>query len=70
MEMITSKTTLSEVLKHPGAKEILSDFNLPCLNCPMMALEMKGLTLGEACQMYNLNLKRLLEKLNKVEKYK
>ncbi len=60
----TAKTTLAEVLKHSGAREVLAEFNLPCLECPMMALEREKLTLGEICQMYGINLQSLLEKLN------
>ncbi len=62
----TSRTTLEKALKHSGAKEVLAEFNLPCLSCPMMALEMGKLTLGEICQMYGIDFQSLLEKLNSI----
>jgi hypothetical protein len=62
---ITKNTTLDKVLKCPGAKEILADYDLPCLYCPMAQFEMENLTLGEVCVRYNINLKDLLKRLNK-----
>lgn len=65
---INKHTTLAEVLKYPGAKEILAKYKLPCLWCPMAKFEMENLTLGQVCKMYNINLKELLKELNQGRK--
>ena len=61
---ITSKITLSQILKYPGAKEVLAKHKLPCLWCPLAKFEMENLTLGKICKMYNINLEKLLKELN------
>ncbi|MGB2762646.1 MAG: hypothetical protein WBC21_03895 [Minisyncoccales bacterium] len=63
---ITKNTTLLEILKCPEAKEILAEYEVPCVFCPMARFEMENLTLGEICTRYNINLKDLLKRLNKV----
>ena len=65
---ITKDTTLAKVLEIKGAEEILSRFQIPCLGCPMAQMEMNTLKLGDICSMYGLNLKKLLEELNKLLK--
>ncbi len=62
---ITSKISLSQILKYPGAEEILAKYKLPCLWCPLAKFEMENLALGEICKMYNINLEKLLKELNK-----
>jgi len=61
---ITKNTTLAEILKIPGAEDILAKFNLPCLWCPMMKTEMHKLKIGQICEMYNIDIKKLLKELN------
>ena len=61
---ITSKITLSQILKYPGAGKILAKYKLPCLWCPLAKFEMENLTLGKICKMYNINLEKLLKELN------
>lgn len=61
---ITKETTLFEILKYPKSKKILAKHNLPCLNCPIAAFEMKNLKINQICEMYNINLKELLKELN------
>jgi hybrid cluster-associated redox disulfide protein len=62
---ITKDTTLAEILKLPEANKILAKYNLPCLDCPAASFEVDQLKIGDVCQMYNINLKKLLEELNK-----
>jgi len=61
---ITKNTTLEKILKTPGAENILSKYNLPCLSCPMAAQEISKLKLGNVCEAYGLDLKNLLKDLN------
>jgi len=63
---ITANSTLAEIIKQKGAEKILMEFGLPCLSCPMAQMEMPYLKLGDVCQRYNLNLKEILLKLNKL----
>lgn len=62
---ITKDTTLDEILKFPKAGNILAKYNLPCLHCPMAALEMNMLRIGEVAKMYGIDIKNLLKELNK-----
>ena len=61
---ITKQTTLAKILKIPGAEHILAKFNLPCLWCPMMKHEMGKLKLGQICETYNIDIKKLVKELN------
>ncbi len=61
----TKDSTLAEVLKTKGAEEILAKYNLPCLTCPMAQFEIQKLTLGQVCEMYGIDVDKLLEELNK-----
>ncbi len=67
-QKITEKTTLQEALKVKGAEEVLSKFKLPCLHCPMAAYELHALQIGEVCNRYGIDSKKLLEELNKLLK--
>lgn len=66
MDKITKNTTLAEVLRHPGAAEVLSKHKLPCLHCPMAAFELGTLKLGEVAEAYGVDLESLLKDLNKL----
>jgi len=65
LDKITKDSTLTEICKRPGAREILAKYHCPCLHCPMASLEMGSLKIGEICQMYNLDIDNLLKELNK-----
>lgn len=65
MLRITKETTLAEILKEPGTEEILKKFNLPCLSCPFAEIEMKELKIGAVCEMYGIDIKKILKELNK-----
>lgn len=62
---ITDDTTLAEILEYPKASEILEKYKLPCLHCPMSAYEMGTLRIGDVANMYGIDIKGLLEELNK-----
>lgn len=64
-EKITEDTVVADVLKRPGASEILSRYNLPCMHCPMAAYEMGSLKMGYVARKYGIDLERLLSELNK-----
>ena len=65
---ITKDTTLAKVLEINGAEKILSEFQMPCLGCAMAQMEMDTLRLGDICNMYGLNIEKILEELNKLLK--
>ena len=64
-EKITKNSTLADVLSTARAEEILGKHGVPCVTCPMAAMEMEKLQIGDICQMYNVDLKALLKDLNK-----
>jgi len=68
MFQITKDTTLAQILKKPEARKILVKYNLPCLDCPFAKLEMENLKIGDICQMYGIDIKKLLKELNGVYK--
>ena len=58
-EKITKETILGDILKkHNGAK-ILKKYKLPCLSCPMAALEMGILKIGDVSRMYGIDIDNL-----------
>ena len=61
---INKESSLAEILKKPGMAEILAKNNLPCLYCPMARYEIEKLKLGDICQAYHLDLKKILKELN------
>lgn len=61
----TKNSTLAEVLENPKNQEIVKKFNIPCLGCPFAQIEMNSLTLEEITKLYQIDLKKLLEELNK-----
>jgi len=65
--IITEQSLLGDVLKKPYGKRILSQFRLPCLSCPMAALEMGVLKIGDVSRMYGVDLQGLLKALNDEE---
>lgn len=70
MKKITKNTTLAELLNDKKSKkyiEILNEFKLPCLHCPFAIFEIYNLTLEDVCKNYQIDLKDLLKKLNKIK---
>lgn len=66
--LITKNTTLSELLGNPKAVEILAKYRLPCLSCPFAKAEMETLKIGDVCKMYGLNMDKLLNDLQEMDK--
>jgi hybrid cluster-associated redox disulfide protein len=62
---ITKEMTLAEILNRKGAEKILQKYNFPCLTCPMAKFEIENLKIGQVCEMYGINLEKVLEELNK-----
>ena len=62
---INSKTTLAKIIDKKGGAKILMKNGVPCLSCPMAAVEIDKLEIGKVCKMYGLNLKKILADLNK-----
>ncbi|MEK7173041.1 MAG: hypothetical protein AAB740_03625 [Patescibacteria group bacterium] len=67
-QKINEKTFLAEIMEKEGAQEILAKYKVPCLTCPMAQYEMQALTIGDVCQMYGLDLPKLLVELNQIAK--
>lgn len=65
-EKVTKNTTLGKILEVPEAKEVLSKYKLPCLTCPMAALEMGKLKIGRVTDAYGIELDGLLKELNEL----
>jgi len=64
---ITEKSTLKEILEIKGAGEILMENGVPCLSCPMASFEIDKLKIGEVCEMYRLNLEKILKEIDKLK---
>ena len=64
MKKITKETKLSEILKAKKARGVLLKYNLPCLKCPFLQVEMEKLTLGQVCEVYGIDIEGLLKELN------
>jgi hybrid cluster-associated redox disulfide protein len=61
---ITKKTLVSEIMhQNPKTAEILIKEGMLCMGCPHAMSE----TLEQACQTHGLDVKILLEKLNKIK---
>lgn len=63
---VTKDTILGDILKIEGAREVLSKYKLPCLTCPMAALEMGKLKIGQVAEAYDIDLDSLLKELNRL----
>jgi hybrid cluster-associated redox disulfide protein len=62
---ITKETTLAEIIGISGTEEVLAKHGVPCVTCPYAKMEMDKLKLGEICQMYGVDVDKLLKNLNK-----
>ena len=60
----TENTPLAEILEKPELVKILAKYNLPCLDCPFAKSEMENLRIGQVCQMYDIDVKKLFKELN------
>jgi hybrid cluster-associated redox disulfide protein len=60
---IKKDTLLKDILEIKGASEILSQYRLPCLSCPLATFELGQLTLEDVCHFYKIDLEKLLQEL-------
>ena len=65
MAKITKNTTLEKILELKNGEEILHKNFVPCVNCAMAPMEMSDLKIGDVCRIYKLDLKKILNELNK-----
>jgi len=64
MKKFTEKSTLKEILKSKNGDEILAKNGVPCVSCPMAKFEIERLKIGQVCEIYGLNIKKIIEELN------
>ena len=58
---VTKRTLIAEILMiNPNVREILTGFGLHCLGCPMSQME----SLEDACEVHELDIDVVLEKVN------
>ncbi|MBQ8424937.1 MAG: DUF1858 domain-containing protein [Clostridia bacterium] len=58
---VTKRTLIAELLMiNPNVREILTGFGLHCLGCPMSQME----SLEDACEVHELDIDVVLEKVN------
>lgn len=62
---ITKDTVLGKIFEKPDANEILTKHGVPCVTCPMAQMELNTLKIGDVCKKYGIDIKKLLEDLNK-----
>ncbi|PKP61221.1 MAG: hypothetical protein CVT88_00655 [Candidatus Altiarchaeales archaeon HGW-Altiarchaeales-1] len=65
--MFTGESTYQEVISKEGTLKILAKHGVPCVSCPMAKYEMAKLKLGDISEMYGIDLKALLDDLNKLK---
>lgn len=70
MPKFTKETILAEIMKIPGAQEVLAKYNLPCLSCPFAKFETEKLKIGQVCQMYGIDVDNLIKDLSKLNSKK
>ncbi len=67
MASVTEDTTVAKILEIKGAEEILRNYKFPCLGCPMAQMEIHMLKVGEVCDLYGIDSKKLISELNKLK---
>ncbi len=63
---IDENTTLAEVYSIKGSDEVLRMLNVPCVSCSFAVMEMDMLKLGDICDMYGLDKKKVILSLRKL----
>ncbi len=63
--VFTEESKVKELLESEKGPEIMSKFGVPCPTCPHFLEEAGKLTIGDACETYGIDVKKLLEELNK-----
>ncbi|MCF7906597.1 disulfide oxidoreductase [Patescibacteria group bacterium] len=57
-------TKLGEIIKSSKGNEVLHRNGVPCVTCPMAQFELETLEIGQICEMYGLDLEKILKELN------
>ncbi|MEM1689790.1 MAG: hypothetical protein QXU01_02570 [Candidatus Hadarchaeales archaeon] len=65
-QKISENTPLTEVLKIPGATEVLLRNNFPCIMCPLAFFEIGTMKLGDVIKAYNLDAEKIIKELNQL----
>jgi len=65
MAKFNKDSKLSEIIASEKGRQILMEFGVPCPTCPFFAAEAEKLTIGDVCNMYGIDVEKLLEALNK-----
>jgi hypothetical protein len=68
MKKITEKTNLTEILNNPKLVEVLEKYHFPCLTCPFAKMEIENLEIGKICDLYGIEIKKVLKDLNEAIK--
>jgi len=65
-QKIDEETPLAEVLRIPGAAEVLLKNNFPCMACPLAFFEIGTMKIGDVIRIYNLDAKKIMAELNEL----
>ena len=60
-------TKLGEIIESSNGNEVLHRNGVPCVTCPMAQFELETLEIGQICEMYGLDLEKILNELNENE---
>jgi hypothetical protein len=61
----TEKTTLAQLPQDLKTQKILAKHGVPCISCPHVGIEQDSLTMGFISKAYGIDLKALLDDLNR-----
>jgi hypothetical protein len=61
---VTKKTKLAKLLDDKIAQKVLAKYDFPCLSCSHARSEMEALELGTVCEMYDLDIDKIIKDLN------
>ncbi len=61
---ITKDSTVESILNHPKGREVLAKHQVPCMGCPMAAMELSYLKIGDVAEKYDLDIESILEDIN------
>lgn len=66
---VNKESILSEIINQ-GGEPVLKKHGVPCVSCPMAAMELNTLQIGDVCNIYGLDLDAILKDLNKPKQKK
>ena len=65
MKHFTRDSKIADIIKTKNGAEILAKHGVHCPTCPHFLAEAEQLTIGDVCKGYGIDLKKILEALNK-----